>query len=193
MKINKEEDQLLRQIAARIAPINVHSCEKHHLKGSEILEWESVTKIDGEPIVPEKMYVWRYPVITEMNHYRRLKNIWKDRDADRKMKGVLAYMKYIETVVARNMKEQNIPIPEPVKEIPTQSEIISKKKTNALKRFFKLLNGRIRLLFGVCPQCNSDAPELYDCKVCNWYRTSESGMPSRELKATWWRNFLSIT
>lgn len=26
--------------------------------------------------------------------------------------------------------------------------------------------GKFRLLFGFCPECNSDAPKLYECPVC---------------------------
>ena len=28
--------------------------------------------------------------------------------------------------------------------------------------------GKWRLLFGFCPECNSDAPKLYDCPVCQY-------------------------
>lgn len=54
----------------------------------------------------------------------------------------------------------------------------------------RIINGGIRLFFGFCPKCNSDAPELYDCKVCNWYQTSFSGMPDKETKAIWWDRFI---
>lgn len=46
---------------------------------------------------------------------------------------------------------------------------------------FKILTGRFRLLFGFCPNCNSDAPELYDCPVCEHNRFY--------LKNYWWKRF----
>jgi len=34
----------------------------------------------------------------------------------------------------------------------------------------KLFNGWFRLfIWGVCPECNHDAPQLYDCDICNYY------------------------
>ena len=34
----------------------------------------------------------------------------------------------------------------------------------------KLLRGWIRLfIWGTCPECNHDAPELYDCDICDYY------------------------
>lgn len=53
------------------------------------------------------------------------------------------------------------------------------------------IQGKWRLLFGFCPACNSDAPEMYDCTVCQWYRTSDHGMPSKTLKKIWWSRFLA--
>lgn len=45
----------------------------------------------------------------------------------------------------------------------------------------KIINGRWRLLFGLCPECNSDAPELYDCPVCEYKRAP---------KQYWWVRFM---
>lgn len=54
-----------------------------------------------------------------------------------------------------------------------------------------ILNGRFRMFWGLCPKCNSDAPELYDCNVCNWYTTSKHGMPNKYLKRIWWKRFMA--
>jgi len=35
-------------------------------------------------------------------------------------------------------------------------------------KYLKLIRGYIRNFFGFCPQCNSDAPEMYDCNVCGY-------------------------
>ncbi len=49
------------------------------------------------------------------------------------------------------------------------------------------IRARLRLLFGVCPECNSDAPNVDNCMVCDGYRTPYP--PSADTKARWWRNF----
>jgi hypothetical protein len=41
--------------------------------------------------------------------------------------------------------------------------------------------GSFRYFFGFCPKCNSDAPELYSCPVCQY-----NEMP----KYLWWEAFL---
>jgi len=47
-----------------------------------------------------------------------------------------------------------------------------------------------RLLLGFCPKCNSDAPELYDCPVCEFY--SGTYPPSKETKEKWKKRLCSI-
>lgn len=45
----------------------------------------------------------------------------------------------------------------------------------------KKLKGWIRLFVsGVCPKCNHDAPELYDCNICGYY----SKLPRYRLEQT---------
>ena len=56
--------------------------------------------------------------------------------------------------------------------------------------WWKKLRGRFRMFWGFCPECNSDAPKMYDCKVCNWYTSSQNGMPIKPLKKMWWERFL---
>jgi len=53
----------------------------------------------------------------------------------------------------------------------------------------KKLRGRWRLWWGFCPHCNSDAPELYDCPVCEYYRGAYP--PSPETKQRWWSRFVN--
>jgi hypothetical protein len=57
--------------------------------------------------------------------------------------------------------------------------------------FWLRLYGRWRLLFGFCPACNSDAPKLYECRVCGWYRSAESGYPTKAKKKDWWHRFVN--
>ena len=53
----------------------------------------------------------------------------------------------------------------------------------------KWITGKWRLFWHLCPECNSDAPEIDTCLVCNGHRSSDRGFPSKELKLAWWRNF----
>lgn len=39
---------------------------------------------------------------------------------------------------------------------------------------------------GFCPACNSDAPKLYDCKVCNYDTTSPFNRAKRK---EYWNNW----
>lgn len=55
--------------------------------------------------------------------------------------------------------------------------------------FFARLVGCWRLWWGLCPCCNSDAPEMDRCDVCNAFRLS-TFPPSTDRKAVWWRRFL---
>ncbi len=34
--------------------------------------------------------------------------------------------------------------------------------------------GKRRMFWGLCPLCNSDAPELYDCPVCEFNKVDRS-------------------
>ena len=89
--ITSNLSQLIKYLATLLPQITVHSHEKHNLKGSEILEWETVTEIDGLPIEPDKMYIWKYPVITAANHNRRMRNKYT-RDG---IPGIHKYLKWI--------------------------------------------------------------------------------------------------
>jgi len=54
-----------------------------------------------------------------------------------------------------------------------------------MKNKLKQLIGWIRLkVWGFCPKCNSDAPKLYDCEVCNWENQYEG------YKFVWWNRFI---
>ena len=56
-----------------------------------------------------------------------------------------------------------------------------------MKKYLKLLLAKFRLFFGFCPECNSSAPLLYECKVCNYY----NGIfpPSKNEKKIWLKKF----
>lgn len=63
-----------------------------------------------------------------------------------------------------------------------KSDVLIVEKTKGEKLLLKIV-GKWRLLFGFCPQCNSDAPELYACPVCNYNKTP---------KISWWAMYKSI-
>lgn len=49
-----------------------------------------------------------------------------------------------------------------------------------------------RLWWGLCPACNSDAPEIDTCQVCSGYRWIDQGGPPNDyLKAFWRYKFLN--
>lgn len=56
-----------------------------------------------------------------------------------------------------------------------------------MKEFIKLLRTKLRLHFGLCPECNSDAPEIDDCHVCEGYRAPYP--PTEETKKRWMERF----
>ena len=56
---------------------------------------------------------------------------------------------------------------------------------------FRKARGRIRLLFGFCPKCNSDAPRIDHCWVCCGWRWAYDGKPTRNVKEMWWKRFIS--
>lgn len=54
--------------------------------------------------------------------------------------------------------------------------------------------GMHRIMLGFCPICNSDAPELYDCDLCEGYHTAKGDPfpPSKELKDKWREEYKPI-
>lgn len=53
--------------------------------------------------------------------------------------------------------------------------------------FLRRLRGRWRLWWGLCPACNSDAPEIDSCQVCFAYRTSTTYHPPSAWVLLCWR------
>lgn len=41
-------------------------------------------------------------------------------------------------------------------------------------------------IWGFCPECNSDAPKLWDCKICNWDTNSPFNIKKRK---KYWKKF----
>ena len=93
-RLNSNIEKLLKKLAALLPPVNVHATEIHMLTGAEILAWGTVTELDGQPIMPHKMYKYRYPVITRASHYRRLKKAFKNNG----IAGVQNYLQFVTTL-----------------------------------------------------------------------------------------------
>ncbi|HVF81421.1 MAG TPA: hypothetical protein VM884_05790 [Flavisolibacter sp.] len=50
------------------------------------------------------------------------------------------------------------------------------------------LVGKWRLYWNYCPECNSCAPKLHHCEVCNADTKSHYNW-SKEVEQTWWRRY----
>ena len=72
----KAKLKAIKRLAANVPLINEATNEKHFYKGSEILEWGTITEIDGKPIDPSKIYQYNYPVLMIQNKQRRLKRAY---------------------------------------------------------------------------------------------------------------------
>lgn len=46
---------------------------------------------------------------------------------------------------------------------------------NRIIRWWLSLRGAYRLAWGFCPRCNSDAPEIDRCAICDGYRSHTPG------------------
>lgn len=62
---------------------------------------------------------------------------------------------------------------------------------NALRRLLRKIRTWSRLLYGFCPECNSDAPEIDTCDVCGGYRWGLDGTtrPPKDLKDEWLKRY----
>lgn len=98
MKLNREYNDILIQIAMKLPIVKEHACEKHLVKGAEILEWETVTEIDGQPIDPDKDYLYSFPVVIYKDHLKRLQKAWKRKGPD----GISEYLVWIDKLVAKH-------------------------------------------------------------------------------------------
>lgn len=55
-------------------------------------------------------------------------------------------------------------------------------------KILEMIKVKIRLFFGLCPKCNSDAPEKDNCRIChNFY-----GRPTKEEKQKWFKNYINM-
>lgn len=95
MRLTREQKYHLKGVAKELPVVFEAAHEKHLVKGSDILEWGTITEIDGLPIDPEREYVWHYPVQMYQNHYRRLKKAYIAHG----MMGVYNYLRGINNII----------------------------------------------------------------------------------------------
>ncbi|MDO8997203.1 MAG: hypothetical protein Q7U77_11295 [Sediminibacterium sp.] len=99
--MHKITPQILKKLEATEAmlPIIVSNTqEKHRMTGKEVLELGTITQIDGKDIIPEKVYIMRFPVQLYHNHKRRLRKAYQ-KDA---YKGVEAYVHSVHQITQEN-------------------------------------------------------------------------------------------
>lgn len=99
-RLTKETEANLLEIASQLPGMEIHSQEKHFYTGAEILEWDTITEVDGKPIDPEETYQFNHPVIIRANHYRRLRRAWKKNS----IAGVINYCERINKLKIANEK-----------------------------------------------------------------------------------------
>jgi hypothetical protein len=69
----KKKLKAIKALEKYVLPVNQQTNELHWYKGSEILDWGTISEIDGQPIDKDKMYQVSEPVLIMRNNARRLK------------------------------------------------------------------------------------------------------------------------
>ena len=76
----KKNKDVIKQLLDRIHPMFknffLHTQEKHLMTGAELKAMGYVEK-DGEILLDATFYNYNYPVITDMNHERRIRRAFK--------------------------------------------------------------------------------------------------------------------
>ena len=100
MQISKEGKQKLKTLSEKLPVVFTNTYETQLKKGSEILEWRTIKKIDGVKIQKDKMYLNRTPLMVAHNHYRRLKKAYLKLGIE----GVKSYLETIKNTIKENEK-----------------------------------------------------------------------------------------
>lgn len=66
------------------------------------------------------------------------------------------------------------------------------KTATPLRIYFSTLRAKWRVVFGFCPMCNSDAPAIYDCPLCEGYHSADNGLPSVEKREKWLSDYIIV-
>lgn len=159
-------------IAASMPVIWRSTVEYHRVDGIELID-QGHTEQDGEKIVAGQNYTQNMPVKIAINHKRNLKK-WFDKYG---LRGIEIYCTNVKRWDLKQKKDaENLLITPEVKPV----------QVNKPLTLIEQIRGFIRCrIWRVCPRCNSDAPEKYECKVCdNFY-----GYATRSKCKRWWIKF----
>lgn len=88
----------IKKLANNLPPINQMSTEVHLMTGAEVLEWGTITEIDGQPIDPDKKYTFRHPVLMIQNNRRGMKRAFLKNGPE----GVKNFLKSISNAVEKH-------------------------------------------------------------------------------------------
>lgn len=86
MATKKKYKKMIAARAAEVPQVLAHTTEVHKVLGAELIA-QGQTEIDGVAVVPGLYYIQRMPVILEVNHARRMRQIFKRYGNE----GLLAY------------------------------------------------------------------------------------------------------
>ena len=61
-------------------------------------------------------------------------------------------------------------------------------------KYLSLVRAYKRIYLGFCPICNSDAPDVYDCGMCDGYQSAsgDAWPPTKETKSEWWSRYKEV-
>ncbi len=100
-KLTKWEEKLLRAYSLEMPIIAEDSVEVHVMTGKELKEFGYVEQ-EGKPLIDDKKYDYKYPVVIAANHYRRLKKAWLKDGED----GLKKYFERVKLSIDNHKKEQ---------------------------------------------------------------------------------------
>ena len=66
------------------------------------------------------------------------------------------------------------------------------KTATPIRIFLANIRARWRVFLGFCPMCNSDAPAIDSCALCDSHRPSDRGFPSSETKQKWLTDYRNV-
>lgn len=75
--MNKELLKEMREAALELPVLNYSVKEKHEYTGKDLL-LTGTKEVDGEPINPHQIYIMKVPAYYPINHFRRMKKIYKE-------------------------------------------------------------------------------------------------------------------
>lgn len=61
-----------------------------------------------------------------------------------------------------------------------------------LKKINIVLRGNLRTMFFLCPECNSDAPKIYDCPVCKGKSKTSFKEWYSKTRELWWKRYKKL-